>query len=489
MVFSSVIFLFFFLPVSLLLYLFPGRKWRNSFFLIACLFFYAWTEYAYTLVLIFSILVNFIFGMLLNRELDREKGSTSEAKQKKRLLVFGICFNLGMLVVFKYSKFLLGNINYLSSWFGSPQLGLPSFYAPLGISFFTFHALSYLIDVYRGDAPVQKSPTGLAIYMAAFPKVLAGPIVRYGEAVKELSFRTLTSGAFVLGIERFITGLAKKVLIANPLAAVADAAFSLPADSLHPLHAWVGILCFTLQIYFDFSGYSDMAIGLGKMFGFDFPENFNFPYISQSVREFWRRWHISLSLWFRNYLYIPLGGNRCSAERTRINLIIVFLLCGFWHGASWNFIIWGGWYGLFLVLERTAMGKIIESAWRPLRHLYLLLVVVIGWVFFRADTTAYAIIYLKTLFGLHSGGVNAGEFGAMLNVELFCISVAAVVLCFPVSMFLRTIRSGLAGELQPVGFSKICLYASYVAWLGILLLASTLALAGGTHKAFIYFKF
>ncbi len=489
MVFSSVIFLFFFLPVSLLLYLFPGRKWRNSFFLVASLFFYAWTEYSYTLVLILSILGNFVFGMLLNRAFERERGGLSEAKQKKRLLVCGICFNLGMLVIFKYTRFLLGNLSNVWSWFGIPQFEIPSVYAPLGISFFTFHALSYLIDVYRGDAPAQKSPTGLAIYMAAFPKVLAGPIVQYGKAVKELGARTITSGAFVLGIERFITGLAKKVLIANPLAAVADAAFRLPAYSLQPLHAWVGILCFTLQIYFDFSGYSDMAIGLGKMFGFDFPENFNFPYISQSVREFWRRWHISLSLWFRDYLYIPLGGNKCSAGRTRINLVIVFLLCGFWHGASWNFIIWGAWYGLFLVLERTALGGIIESAWRPLRHLYLLFVVMIGWVFFRAETTAYAITYLKTLFGLHSGGINAGEFGAMLNVELLCISVVAVILCFPVSRFLRTVRLGLAGELQPVSFSKICLYASYGAWLGILLFASTLALAGGTHKAFIYFKF
>lgn len=491
MVFSSVIFLFYFLPLVLTLYLLPARRWRNIFFLLASFVFYSWSQGGYVLVLMLCIVSNYLFGIWIGRLEGAQPGVGGRRMDyKKAALVCGLVFNLLLLIVFKYTNFFAENINLFLDRLNLPPVQISRIYVPLGISFFTFHAISYLMDVYRGQAGALKDPGSLAIYLSAFPKVLAGPISQYRHTAGQFHDRPLTAHGMASGIERFITGLAKKVLLANPLGAVADAAFGLPPETLAPYSAWAGILCYTLQIYFDFSGYSDMAIGLGRMFGFEFPENFNFPYISQSVREFWRRWHISLSLWFRNYLYIPLGGNRGSNARTGFNLVVVFLLCGLWHGASWTFIIWGAWYGLFLLLERTWFGTLVERAPRALRHIYLLTVVIFGWVFFRADSAGYAFTYLKCMLGLHWGNLHTGNFAVNLNAETVTLFVVAVFFCFPISSVLKKqharMMSGSAHHESKLGKG---LYLSYALFLSLVFFSSILSLAGGTHKAFIYFRF
>jgi len=490
MLFSSVIFLFFFLPVVLTLYLLPSQRWRSFLFLLASFVFYAWSQGGYILALLVSIFFNYLFGLWIGRLDGAVRTLSGRIHTRKAVLIFGLVFNLLLLTMLKYANFLSMNVNVLLSWLSLPHVQISQIYAPLGISFFTFHAISYLVDIYRGEGPVQRNPGALAIYLAAFPKVLAGPIAQYRQAAHQLDRRVITVPDLAYGIERFVTGLAKKVLLANPLGAVADAAFGLQPENLAPYSAWAGILCYTLQIYFDFSGYSDMAIGLGRMFGFEFPENFNFPYISQSVREFWRRWHISLSLWFRNYLYIPLGGNRLSQARTCFNLVFVFLLCGLWHGASWTFIIWGAWYGLFLLLERTWFGTLIERAPRALRHFYLLAVVVTGWVFFRADSMGFAITYLKSMLGVHWGSGRTGQFAIHLNNEIVTLFAVAVFFCLPVSSWLKRLCTpapvGLASFYD---FRRTGFYVSYALILSLVFFASILSLAGGTHKAFIYFRF
>ncbi len=490
MSFSSVTFLFFFLPVVLTFYLPPSQRWRSFFLLLSSFIFYAWSQGGYTLVLLLSISSNYIFGLWIGRLSGAAPASSSSSNAKKAVLASGLISNLLLLAAFKYANFLVGNVGFLVNRLNLPQVHIPQVYAPLGISFFTFHAISYLVDIYRGDGPVQKNPGAVALYLAAFPKVLAGPIAQYHQTAHQLGHRPITVSGFAYGIERFVTGLAKKVLLAGPLGAVADAAFGLKPDSLAPFSAWAGILCYTLEIYFDFSGYSDMAIGLGKMFGFDFPENFNFPYISQSNREFWRRWHISLALWFKNYLYIPLGGNRLSETRTCFNLISVFLLCGLWHGASWTFIVWGAWHGLFLLLERTSFGSLVERGPRALRHIYLLAVVITGWVFFRAESMAFAVVYLKSMAGLHWGSVHTEQFAIHLNNEVFIVFALAVFFCLPVTSCIR--KPGAYGPVGPgLSYSHLSagFYVPYIVYLGLVFFASIMCLAGGTHKAFIYFRF
>jgi alginate O-acetyltransferase complex protein AlgI len=490
MLFSSVTFLFFFLPIVLTLYLPPFPKWRSFLFVISCFVFYAWSQGGYILALFASIFFNYLFGLWIGRLDGALRVFGGRVDAKKALLSFGLAFNLLFLALFKYTNFLVINVDLLLNRLGMPQFHAFGVYAPLGISFFTFHAISYLVDIYRGDAPVQRNPGALAIYMAAFPKVLAGPIWRYRAAAHQLDRPLVTVAGFACGIERFITGLAKKVLLANPLGVAADAAFGLRPENLAPYSAWAGVLCYTLEIYFDFSGYSDMAIGLGKMFGFEFPENFNFPYISQSVREFWRRWHISLSLWFKDYLYIPLGGDRRSPERTCLNLLCVFLLCGLWHGANWTFIIWGAWYGIFLFLERTRFGVLMERAPRALRHLYLMAVVIIGWVFFRADSVSFAFTYLKTMFGLHCGNVRTGHFAVYFNNEVFAVFAVAVLLCLPASSWIKMLAARRpVGSASSRGYRAAGFYVPYAFFLSFVFFVSILSLAGGTHKAFIYFRF
>ncbi|MCB1615707.1 MAG: MBOAT family protein [Pseudomonadales bacterium] len=403
MLFSSSTFIFLFLPACLLAYYgiacplkrYSGIDFRNAFLLFASLVFYAWGEVFYVLLMIASITVHYVFGLLICYFRSRQPLARS-------LLVFAVSTNLLSLCFFKYANFIADNLNLLLEFTDMPVITIGSVHLPLGISFFTFQAMSYVIDVYRNEAPVQKNPFNIALYIALFPQLIAGPIVRYHDVALQINDRESAYNLFFSGMRRFILGLAKKMLIANTLGEVADQIFALSGNELSTPVAWLGIICYALQIYFDFSAYSDMAIGLGRMFGFRFLENFNYPYISASVQEFWRRWHISLSSWFRDYLYIPLGGSRVAPWRIYFNLCLVFFLCGLWHGASWNFVIWGLIHGAFLVIERLGFDKILQRLWRPVRHCYTLLVVLVGWVFFRAETLDTSLHYTKTLMGLSS---------------------------------------------------------------------------------------
>ena len=480
MLFNSVIFLFLFLPGTWALYYLPWRRARNAVLLLASLLFYLWGGRDQVWVLLLSIGMNYLLGLSFG----------VPGRAGKPLLVLGIALNLSLLAFYKYAGFLVANLNLSLAWFGLAPLAMSTVVAPLGISFFTFHALSYLMDLYHTRAEPQRNPVNFTLYLAVFPKILAGPILKYQDAEHQLADRTVTSHSFLVGVRRFIIGLGKKTLIANPLAAVADKIFAVPGSELSPEVAWLGIICFTLQIYFDFSGYTDMAIGLGKTFGFEFPENFNYPYLSQSVQEFWRRWHISLSTWFRDYLYIPLGGNRCSPARHYRNLIVVFVLCGFWHGASWNFILWGLWYGLFLVLERLEFGRALKRTWRPVRHAYALAVVVAGWVLFRADDLSHALHYFASLLGLNAPTTGQYYLDLYVDFEVLLTLVIGVIGATPVAAMLKNLAPDfLAGT---TGWSRAAAWSfslAHVLFLASLFLLSCMAVVGGTYNPFIYFKF
>ncbi|MFZ4703345.1 MAG: MBOAT family O-acyltransferase, partial [Candidatus Methylumidiphilus sp.] len=417
MVFSSVTFLFYFLPIFFLLYyLLP---FRNATLLLASLVFYAWGELDNLWILLISIAGNYTSGLAISvAQAYGEKGG--------RALAAGIVINLAVLAYFKYFNLLIATAADVAPLFGIPAPQAEHVPLPLGISFFTFHALSYLVDVYRRKTPVERSLIGLAMYITMFPQLVAGPIIRYSTIAGQIHKRRMTLGRIELGIQIFIVGLAQKVLIANTVALPADQIFSLDPSALTMATAWLGTICYTLQIYFDFGGYSNMAIGLGLMTGFTFPRNFNYPYISQSITEFWRRWHITLSRWFRDYLYIPLGGNRKSPWRTYANLFTVFFLCGLWHGASWTFVFWGMYHGLFLVLERAGLEALLAKLWRPVRHLYALLVVMVGWVFFRSDSFEKAIAMLKSMAGMAQGDPIMTPLAFYLTHSVF---VAIVIGC------------------------------------------------------------
>ena len=351
MIFASSLFLFLFLPLTLTGYFLirPNQPYlRNLFLLLMSLIFYAWGEPVYVFLMIGSIIMNYTTGVLLH--LQRQK--SPRIFTEKRILYICIVGNLGLLFYFKYANFFINNLNGILQNLSIPTISYSEIPLPIGICFFTFQAMSYVIDVYRKETDVQFNPINCALYVSLFPQLIAGPIVRYHDVAQQIVSRTVARSQFSSGIQRFIFGLAKKTMLANPLGEVADKIFAVPVHEVTTSMAWLGIICYTLQVYFDFSGYSDMAIGLGRLFGFEFLENFNYPYIAESMRDFWRRWHISLSTWFRDYLYIPLGGNRGSSLRTYLNLWTVFLLCGLWHGASWNFIIWGALHGASLVIER-----------------------------------------------------------------------------------------------------------------------------------------
>lgn len=447
----------------------PQRA-RNALLLAASLLFYAWGEGEYVLLMLFSIGLNHRFGLWLHARGPRfDKG----------VIAFALVINLGLLGLFKYFGFAVENLRALG--FDLPLLD--PVHMPIGISFFTFHAISYLIDIYRGKAKAQRSVIDFALYIALFPQLVAGPIVRYHELVHQLGKRELSVARFAEGTRRFIFGLAKKMLIANTVAATATTVFKLPAGALRPQDAWLGAVCYTIQIYFDFSGYSDMAVGLGKMFGFDFPENFNYPYIAQSVSEFWRRWHITLSNWFRDYLYIPLGGNRRGRAREAFNLVTVFFLCGLWHGASWTFILWGLYHGAFLVLERVGLSSLLVRTFRPLRHLYLLLVVVIGWVLFRAPDLSSALAMLAAMSGKAAAAGSAPVLEALDGSVLLALACAAVF-ATPVLPFLAAHRERLRGPA--LGFT---LRSLELGGLALLLFASCMQVAANTYNPFIYYRF
>ncbi len=512
MLFSSTTFVFAFLPLVLAIYFAAPKFARNAWLLAASLVFYAWEEPVVAVVMLCSVAMNYGFGLWVDRVRDTSRG---------RLAVgLAVVANLGLLFVFKYADWLWQGVGAALAWLGildaAPAL-LGSYLAPdswirdafleddghirlpIGISFFTFQALSYVIDVYRRDAPVQKNPLDIALYVALFPQLIAGPIVRYLDVAEQIVHRVVTLSGFAYGARRFVIGLAKKVLVADWCASAADQVFALPSEQLTPAVAWLGIVTYTIQIYFDFSGYSDMAIGLGRMFGFTFLENFRHPYISRSITEFWRRWHISLSSWFRDYLYIPLGGNRGSSGRTYANLLAVFLLCGLWHGASLTFVAWGAYHGLFLVVERVGLGQWLDRRGSWLRHVYVMIVVMIGWVFFRAETFLAASHMLAAMTWVQDGS-------QMVDLGTTIVSADRL---HPVGLYADTrtwiaIGAGIVGstpwlpavaqwtanlwQSRRTALATTFEIAGLVA-LSVLFVLCAMELAAGSYSPFIYFRF
>jgi len=476
--FGSPTFLFAFLPAVLLLHLALPRRFRNVLLLVASLVFYAWGEPRFVLVLLVSLLGNYALGRMVAARARRDPA----AGPGRAPLVLALVFNLGLLACFKYATFLWELLRTCA-----PLPELEPIPLPIGISFFTFQALSYVVDVQRGDAPVQKDPVDFALYVSMFPQLIAGPIVRYRDIAAQLAQRTVDRAGFADGVRRFVFGLGKKLLVADVVARAADGIFALGPGELTTGAAWLGLVSYTLQIYFDFSAYSDMAIGLGRMLGFRFLENFDYPYASASISEFWRRWHMSLSSWFRDYLYIPLGGNRRGRARTYRNLVLVFFLCGLWHGASWTFVAWGLYHGAFLVLERAGAGALLARLPRPLRHGYALLVVMLGWVLFRADTFAHAARFAGALFGAGAGPASSPYPLALFMDPLLATALAAgLVGSLPLWPAVGRWRAERAA--RGAGLDGLLELARTGAFLAVLA-AALLQMAGGTYSPFIYFRF
>lgn len=466
MVFSSTIFLCVYLPLVLLGYYICPKKGRNLFLLIVSLVFYAWGEPKYVFLMIFSILVNYIFGRLMDKNRGRQK-------RMKLMLVLSVVIDLGLLSVFKYTDFIITNVNAI---FGS-SFDLLNIALPIGISFYTFQAMSYTIDVYRDDVRVQKNLIDFGMYITMFPQLIAGPIVRYADVQDQLAERSVTTADFSEGVMRFVVGLGKKVLLANQMGAVWSEIYALGGD-VSALMAWTGAIAYTFQIYFDFSGYSDMAIGLGRMFGFKFPENFRYPYQSVSITDFWRRWHITLSTWFKEYLYIPLGGNRYGLARQALNLLIVWSLTGFWHGAGWNFVMWGLYYFVILFIEKLFLLKALDKLPKLFRHVYALLLIVIGWVIFASDDVSVLLPYLGSMFGAN------GAIGGM-DVYTLLTKAALLVICciasteLPKKLFLSA--AGAMNEKAAFTLKSVLMIA--------LLALSMILLIGDSYNPFLYFRF
>lgn len=484
MLFTEPTFLFLFLPILLGLTFLRRHAavhgaYANWVLLIASVIFYAKGGGAFTWLMLASIAFNYWMAIAVDRA--RATG------RARHVLAAAVTIDLVVLGLFKYANFFAENVNALARTFDAPPRDWPQIVLPIGISFYTFHAISYVVDVYRRDAAAQKSPVHAALYLLLFPQLIAGPIIRYRDIADQLAHRLIGLDDFAWGVRRFVIGLGKKVLVANTVAEVADKIFGLPANQLTPGHAWLGIVCYTLQIYFDFSGYSDMAIGLGRMFGFRFPENFRWPYIAETVQDFWHRWHMSLSSWFRDYLYVPLGGNRISPRRTYVNLVTVFFLCGLWHGASWNFVVWGLFHGAFLVIERLGHATVVRGWWRPLRHAYLLLVVMVGWVFFRADTLASALAFLAAMAGRAATAPTPYTVQWFMTPLVWITLAAGVAGSMPIGPALERWlqrRQAAPGALPSRGLALAS--AGLVA---IVLVASLTQIAARTYNPFIYFRF
>ncbi|HEY8567282.1 MAG TPA: MBOAT family protein [Beijerinckiaceae bacterium] len=475
MVFSSIIFLFYFLPVFLACYY--ALPFKHATLLLFSLFFYAWGEVQYTYVMLGSIVVNYGLGLWIDGQ---------EGRGRKVAVGAAVAVNLAALGWFKYAAFLHGvGADVLPQVFSGPA---PQVHLPLGISFFTFHAISYLVDVYRREVPAERSIVYLAVYITMFPQLVAGPIIRFHDIRDEIHQRRVTPDLFTEGVQIFVLGLAQKVLIANVVAQPADQIFALDPGQLSTALAWFGALLYTLQIYFDFCGYSTMAIGLGLMMGFHFPLNFDHPYIARSITEFWRRWHISLSTWFRDYVYIPLGGNRHGPLTTYRNLVLVFFLCGLWHGAAWTFVVWGLYHGFFLVLERVGLARVLGRLAPPLRHLYAILVIMVGWVFFRADNLTHAGTFLSAMAGFGASGAPAlrtyatGE--VWTAVVIGCIA-ATPSFRFAAQMLRGRLLAFRGGQAAVIGAGEVV----YVAGLVAILAFAAMRLAAGTYNPFIYFRF
>ena len=466
MVFSSTIFLCVYLPLVLLGYYICPKKGKNLFLLIVSLIFYAWGEPKYVFLMIFSILVNYVFGLLMDKHRENKK-------RLKLLLVISVIIDLGLLSVFKYTDFIITNIN---SVFGA-GFDLLNIALPIGISFYTFQAMSYTIDVYRDDVRVQRNLIDFGMYITMFPQLIAGPIVRYSDVQDQLAERSVTTAGFSEGIMRFVVGLGKKVLLANQMGAVWTQIYALGGD-ISALMAWTGAAAYTFQIYFDFSGYSDMAIGLGRMFGFKFPENFRYPYESVSITDFWRRWHITLSTWFKEYLYIPLGGNRRGLARQALNLLIVWTLTGFWHGAGWNFVMWGLYYFVILFVEKLFLLKALDKLPRLFRHAYALLLIVIGWVIFASDDVSVMLPYLCSMFGAN------GALGGMDVYTLLTRAALMVICCVASTELPKRLFVTAAGKMN----EKAAFTVKSVLTLALLAL-SVVFLIGDSYNPFLYFRF
>lgn len=466
MVFSSTIFLCVYLPLVLLGYYICPKKGKNLFLLIVSLIFYAWGEPKYVFLMIFSILVNYVFGLLMDKHRENKK-------RLKLMLVISVIIDLGLLSVFKYTDFIITNIN---SVFGT-GFDLLNIALPIGISFYTFQAMSYTIDVYRDDVRVQRNLIDFGMYITMFPQLIAGPIVRYTDVQDQLAERNVTTADFSEGIMRFVVGLGKKVLLANQMGAVWTQIYALGGD-ISALMAWTGAAAYTFQIYFDFSGYSDMAIGLGRMFGFKFPENFRYPYESVSITDFWRRWHITLSTWFKEYLYIPLGGNRRGLARQALNLLIVWTLTGFWHGAGWNFVMWGLYYFAILFIEKLFLLKALDKLPRLFRHAYALLLIVIGWVIFASDDVSVMLPYLGSMFGAN------GALGGMDVYTLLTRAALMVICCVASTELPRRLFVTAAGKMN----EKAAFTVKSVLTLTLLAL-SVVFLIGDSYNPFLYFRF
>ncbi len=469
MVFSSLTFLFVFLPTLILIYfLFPNIKYKNAVLLIFSIVFYSWGEPRYIVIMFISTVSGYFHALAIqNLKVKRHYRSA------KATLVSSIVLNLALLGLFKYSDFIIGNLNDIFK----ADIKLLNILLPIGISFYTFQTMSYTIDVYFDKVKVQRNIFNLATYVMLFPQLIAGPIVRYETIENELESRKVTLDSFANGIRRFIIGLGKKIIIANQLAIIADTVFGLGKGEYGISLAWLGIIAYTLQIYFDFSGYSDMAIGLGKIFGFNFLENFNYPYISTSITDFWRRWHISLSSWFRDYVYIPLGGNRVSNVRWLVNILVVWFLTGLWHGANWTFVLWGLSFGLIIVLEKLVLLKYLEKLPRIFRHIYTIFLFTVGWIMFRSESIFQIRDYLTAMFGGY-GNDSFSDINKLSILHLLPFMILAIIGATPLFKILHKKTD-----------QKLTLSIIYDLFLAIVFIICNMYLISNSFNPFIYYRF
>ena len=464
MVFSSIIFMFTFLPIILVTYYLSPRKLKNFILLLGSLVFYAWGEPIYIILMILTIVINYVLALLIKNQ-----------KGRRKIFILTLVLNVGMLGFFKYYDFIVGNINSIFSL----NIQYNNLSLPIGISFYTFQTISYIVDVYLNKVKVQKNIISFATYISMFLQLVAGPIVKYTDINDKLEKRKESIDEFGYGIERFIAGLGKKVLLANNIGYLWSVISVLDINNISVATSWIGIAAYTFQIYFDFSGYSDMAIGLGHMFGFTFKENFKYPYISKSVTEFWRRWHISLSTWFKEYVYIPLGGNREGIKKQCRNLMIVWTLTGLWHGASYNFIIWGMYYGVILIIEKFIIGRYIKNLPTIFRRIYTLVIVMVGWVFFGMNTLYEALNYLKVMFFISGNTIidNTALYYLSTNIILFIILIIAST---PMPAYIvKKVKS----------YNSITCYTMIGAVNILILIIATAYLLSSTYNPFIYFRF
>ncbi len=472
MVFSNLFFIYLFLPLNLLLYFaVKNQTWRNVVLLGFSLVFYAWGEPVWVFMLILTALLDYFWARCIER--FRAQGNRL---RMKLVLAASLCFDLGMLGVFKYSGFFMENLNAVTGL----SLPVPRIALPIGISFYTFQTISYVVDVYRGTVSAQRSFYRYLMYLSSYHQLVAGPIVRYSDVAAEIENRSTTVQDFSEGITRFCIGLSKKVVVANVAGGLVGQYLDAPLQSLSTAGAWFGALLYSLQLYYDFSAYSDMAIGMGRMFGFHYPENFNYPYISHSVTEFWRRWHISLSSFFRDYVYIPLGGNR---RHQIANLCVVWLLTGLWHGASWNFVLWGAFYGALLILEKKGLLKILEKIPRLFSHLYLLFITLVGWTIFYTTDLGRLGGYLRVMFGLSGQPLTDPQLGITFANQLFWLLIA-LLFCMPVTQW---VKHRLQEHPTKAKQTAVCVATAMMNV--VLLFICTSMLVGDSYNPFLYFRF